>query len=80
MLYEGVPWTITDLELLPDNGNHYEIINGELFVIRAPHWKHQKACNNICTELTLWSRKTGLGEDRYRRKNQENDYNIQGEI
>ena len=61
-VYEGVRWTITDLELLPDNGNHYEIINGELFVTRAPHWKHQKACNNICTELTLWSRKTGLGE------------------
>ncbi|WP_271777341.1 hypothetical protein [Aphanizomenon sp. CS-733/32] len=24
-VYEGVRWTITDLELLPDNGNHYEI-------------------------------------------------------
>ncbi|BAZ87796.1 hypothetical protein NIES806_40270 [Dolichospermum compactum NIES-806] len=26
-VYEGVRWTITDLELLPDNGNHYEIFN-----------------------------------------------------
>jgi Uma2 family endonuclease len=61
-IYEGVRWTSTDLELLPDNGNRYEIINGELFVTRAPHWKHQIACNNICTELTIWSRKTGLGK------------------
>jgi Uma2 family endonuclease len=61
-IYEGVHWTSSDIELLPDNGNRYEIIIGELFVTRAPHWKHQKACNNICTELTLWSRKTGLGE------------------
>ena len=34
-------WTSADLELLPDNGNRYEIINGELYVTRAPHWKHQ---------------------------------------
>lgn len=61
-IYEGVRWTSSDLELLPDNGNRYEIINGELFVTRSPHWKHQKAGNNVCTELTLWSRETGLGE------------------
>ncbi|HLO84101.1 MAG TPA: Uma2 family endonuclease [Nostocaceae cyanobacterium] len=60
--YEGVRWTSADLELLPDNGNRYEIIDGELFVTKAPHWKHQKACGNICTELTLWSRDTGLGQ------------------
>jgi Uma2 family endonuclease len=52
-IYEGVGWTSSDLERLPDNNNRYEIINGELFVTIAPHWKHQKACNNICTELTL---------------------------
>jgi Uma2 family endonuclease len=54
-------WTSADLELFPDNGNRYEIIDGELIVTRAPSWKHQKAANNICVELTLWSRKTGLG-------------------
>lgn len=29
---ERVHWTSADLELLPDNGNRYEIIDGELFV------------------------------------------------
>ncbi len=37
---EGVHWTTADLELLPDNDNRYEIIDGELLVTRSPHWKH----------------------------------------
>jgi Uma2 family endonuclease len=60
--YEGVRWTTADLELLPNNGNRYEIIDGELFVTRAPHWQHQEVSDNICTELKLWSRLTGLGK------------------
>ncbi|WP_013320595.1 Uma2 family endonuclease [Gloeothece verrucosa] len=48
---EKVRWTTADLDLLPDNGNRYEIIEGELFVARAPHWKHQQVADNICTDL-----------------------------
>lgn len=59
---ERVHWTSADLELLPDNGNRYEIIDGELFVTRAPHWGHQKATANICAELRTWSISIGLGE------------------
>lgn len=55
-------WTTKDLELLPDDGKRYEIIDGELFVTRAPHWGHQRTCTNIGLELKTWSRKTGLGE------------------
>jgi hypothetical protein len=32
---EQLLWTSADLELMPDNGNRYEIINGELFVTRG---------------------------------------------
>ena len=59
---ERIRWTSTDLELLPNNGNRYEIIDGELFVTRAPHWGHQKATGNIYAELRTWSLSTGLGE------------------
>jgi Uma2 family endonuclease len=59
---ERVRWTSADLELLPDNGNRYEIIEGELVVTRAPHWKHQDVANNACVELTIWSRQTQLGK------------------
>lgn len=60
---EGVRWTTTDLDLLPDNeGTRYEIINGELFMTRAPHWIHQETCLNIGMELKTWSRASGLGQ------------------
>lgn len=56
-----VRWTVADLELLPDNGTRYEIIEGELFMAKQPHWHHQAACNNIAAELTNWNRVTGSG-------------------
>ena len=55
---ERVRWTTADLELLPDNGNRYEIVEGELLVTRAPHWNHQVTCGNIYSELKTWSRET----------------------
>ncbi|MBP0013418.1 MAG: Uma2 family endonuclease [Roseofilum sp. SBFL] len=54
-------WTSSDLDLLPDNSNRYEIIDGELFVTRAPHNKHQDTCGNLYYELKTWSKRTGLG-------------------
>jgi Uma2 family endonuclease len=57
-----IRWTTTDLSLLPDSSNRYEIIDGELFVTRAPHRGHQKAILNTAAELRNWSLATGLGE------------------
>lgn len=59
---EHVRWTVADLELLPDSSNRYEIIDGELFMTRAPRWSHQKVANNICAVLNNWSEETSLGE------------------
>jgi Uma2 family endonuclease len=59
----SVRWTTTDLELFAgDRVNRYEIIDGELFVTRAPHWKHQNLCVNIGAVLKDWSDRSGLGE------------------
>ena len=45
-----VRWTTEDLVLFEgDRANRYEIIEGELFVTRAPDWKHQAVCGNIVT-------------------------------
>ncbi|GAB1543645.1 hypothetical protein NUACC21_63210 [Scytonema sp. NUACC21] len=52
---DRVRWTTADIELLPDNGNRYEIIDGELFVTRAPHWRHQKVIGSVFTVLDDWS-------------------------
>lgn len=60
---DKVSWTIADLELLAtDEWKRYEIIDGELFVTRAPHIGHQDAGGNIYVELTIWSRSSGLGK------------------
>lgn len=56
------PWRSADLELMPDTGRRYEIINGELFTEKSPHWHHQVACSNVCVELILWDRQTRKGE------------------
>ncbi|MEM8642536.1 MAG: Uma2 family endonuclease [Cyanobacteria bacterium P01_G01_bin.54] len=57
-----VRWTVQDLEGLPENGNRYEIIDGELFVTRAPHWNHQDVAGKIYIALHLWSQQSGLGQ------------------
>lgn len=60
---EGVRWTIQDLELLPENeGTRYEIIDGKLFMTRAPHSRHQQTCGKFFWKLDVWSEETSLGE------------------
>ncbi|MCC3572083.1 MAG: Uma2 family endonuclease [Microcoleus sp. PH2017_40_RAT_O_B] len=58
---DKVRWTTADLELLPDNGDRYELIDGELFVTRAPHWGHQQTCGRFFSVLDTWSMSAGLG-------------------
>jgi Uma2 family endonuclease len=36
-------WTVADLANLPDDGQRYEVIDGELFVTPAPALRHQDA-------------------------------------
>ena len=56
-----IKWTTSDLELLPESSNRYEIIDGELEMTRAPHWKHQDTILAIGIPLKIWSVKTNLG-------------------
>jgi len=58
---EKLLWTSADLEMMPDNYSRYEIINGELYVTRAPHNKHQDTCGNFHYELKAWSKVSKLG-------------------
>ena len=58
-----IRWTTADLAIFEgDHANRYQIIDGELFVTRAPDWKHQAVCINIGTVLKLWSDQSGLGQ------------------
>ena len=64
MVTNALRWTVRDLNVMPDDWGwkRYEIIDGELFVTRAPHILHQRAGGNIHVELANWSRRTKLGE------------------
>lgn len=56
-------WTTTDLELLATNEwKRYEIVNGELYVTRAPHVGHQDTAGRIYARLLIWSEDTDLGK------------------
>lgn len=54
-------WTSKDLELLPDDGKRYEIVDGELFVSKQPHVDHQLVCSRVWELLQQWSRQTKAG-------------------
>ena len=60
---ERVRWSIQDIDVLPQNEwTTYEIIDGELFVTRSPHRKHQQVAGRIYRALDAWSQAAGLGE------------------
>src|ERR1044072_2566659 len=55
-------WTSADLELMPDDGKRYEIIDGELYISRQPHWYHQHVCGKLAAKLDNWNEITELGD------------------
>jgi Uma2 family endonuclease len=47
----GRPFTVDDLEGMPDDGNRYELIDGMLLVTPAPGWEHQEAGLSLFVQL-----------------------------
>ncbi len=41
------PFTAADLDVLPDDGRRYELIDGVLIVSPAPSYPHQRAASNL---------------------------------
>jgi Uma2 family endonuclease len=54
-------WTSRDLELLPDDGNRYEVIDGELYVAKQPDWQHQLVCYQLGFLLGVWNEQSEAG-------------------
>lgn len=51
-----------DLDRLPAiEGIRYEIIGGDLFVSKQPHWHHQYASDGIVSALHDWNDQASLG-------------------
>jgi Uma2 family endonuclease len=47
----GRPFTVDDLEAMPDDGNRYELIDGTLIVSPAPAFRHQKIVLKLASKL-----------------------------
>ena len=54
--------TIADLEAMPDDGNRYEIIEGELFVSCSPGLTHQRVLGNILFLIRKYLENSSIGE------------------
>jgi len=55
------PWTLEDLERLPDDGNRYELVRGELLVTPAPSEDHEIIAIRLTDILAPYVRRHGLG-------------------
>jgi Uma2 family endonuclease len=56
------PLTTADLDLMPDDGHRYELLEGELVVSRAPRLSHQRISGNIFTTIRTYLENNPVGE------------------
>jgi Uma2 family endonuclease len=56
------PLTYNDLLAMPDDGQRYEIIDGELLVNPAPTWNHQRVLLELTRLIDDFARETGTGK------------------
>ena len=54
--------TIADIDAMPDDGNRYELIEGELFVSRSPSLLHQRIVRNLLFVLNQFLHGSPMGE------------------
>jgi Uncharacterized protein conserved in cyanobacteria len=55
------PWTIEEMYRLPDDGNKYEVVWGELFVTPPPTDEHETIAARLTTILSPYAVAQGLG-------------------
>jgi Uma2 family endonuclease len=54
-------WTVDDVHALPDDGNRYEVIDGELFVTPVPRLRHQEAVCELAFLLREYLKRERVG-------------------
>src|SRR5438270_1344414 len=58
---ETRPWTIEELHRLPDDGNKYEVLDGELFVTPAPSEAHEDILAHLTRIIDPFVARHNLG-------------------
>jgi Uma2 family endonuclease len=54
-------WTLEEVHRLPDDGNKYELVRGELFVTPAPSPEHETIASRLSRVLEPYVADNGLG-------------------
>jgi Uma2 family endonuclease len=54
-------WTLAELHRLPDDGNKYELVHGQLFVTPAPTQEHEIVAARLSRVLSRYVEEHGLG-------------------
>ena len=62
MALETRPWTRADLDRLPDDGNTYEVLDGELLVTPPPSAQHQDVVAWLAEQLFPFVKANDLGK------------------
>ena len=55
------PWTLEELDLLPEDGSKYELVYGELFVTPAPSNQHESIAVRLARMLDRYAEANDLG-------------------
>ncbi|HYG74858.1 MAG TPA: Uma2 family endonuclease [Planctomycetota bacterium] len=55
-------WTYEDWVQLPEDGNKYEVLDGELYVTPPPTFAHQDHCAELLVRMRLHARQFDLGK------------------
>ena len=61
MATDTATWTVAERDRLPDDGNKYEVVGGELFVTPMPSWRHQWIAHDLCAALAPYVLEHRLG-------------------
>ncbi len=54
-------WTADMVRALPDDGNRYEVVDGELLVSPGPSWQHQRAATALFLRLHPYVKANAAG-------------------
>jgi len=55
-------WTVEEVHALPEDGNRYEVVDGELLVTPAPSWRHGTASKLLLVRLHAYATEQGVGD------------------
>lgn len=56
-----LPWTAERALALPDDGNRYEVLDGELFVTPAPTYAHQAVLGRLYSQMLAYTDRERIG-------------------